>query len=380
MKLADEKRALQEISQAKRSRRAVETFQADQEAIDARRKAADEIKKQLDDPESKAVSERFNVIKAELEEIKKEGDEAYAGRAKLFEERDKLQAEINAVYSKKRESSQTYREANDRFYTKLNEDRARRAERARAQRAEEEKAKKLEIAEQLREDASVPAFQAQIEDCQTLIDFFLGKNSAPTFASTPAVKGDVAGVAKKELRTVEAASDEGLVARKKKGENQESYFVGKGKKGKKGGAKAIPTAEANGAATPSSGSQLNVPLTTLSALLSLSIPPPASSVDVPRVVEDLNTKKAWFEANQSRVTAENLAKAEAAIQRLTVGKADTLTPQPPVDENTPPNGGAERPAEPAPTPLNDVPATAVSSEEVDEKLEGVKEEDAEASS
>jgi hypothetical protein len=43
---------------------------------------------------------------------------------------------------------------------------------------------------------------------------------------------------------------------------------------------------------------------------------------VPRVVEDLKTKKAWFEANQARVTAEAIAKAEAEIQRLTKGKGD----------------------------------------------------------
>jgi len=39
-----------------------------------------------------------------------------------------------------------------------------------------------------------------------------------------------------------------------------------------------------------------------------------------RVVEDLKTKKAWFEANQACMTAEAMAKAEAEIQRLTKGK------------------------------------------------------------
>jgi len=48
---------------------------------------------------------------------------------------------------------------------------------------------------------------------------------------------------------------------------------------------------------------------------------------VPRVVEDLKTKKAWFEANQARVTAENVKKAESEIQRLTnTAKADIAIP------------------------------------------------------
>ena len=325
MKLADEKRALQEISSVRRNRRVVEGFQADQESIESDRRAVDELKKQLDDPESKAVSDRFDAIKTELDELKKEGDEAYAGRTKLFEERDSILAQLNTLFNQKRESSQQFRDLNDRYWTKVNEDRARRAERAREQRAAEEAQKKREIAERLREEAEVPAFQAQIEDCQTLIDHLCGKSSTNTAAPLAVPKPDVVGVPKLEIRKVDGAP-EGSVARKKKGEEEESYFVGgKGKgKGKRGGPKS---ADVNGAfpASPTSNSPLNVPLATLSALLTLSIPPPASAVDVPRVIEDLKTKKAWFEANQARVTAENIAKAENDILRLTSATKEART-------------------------------------------------------
>jgi hypothetical protein len=109
------------------------------------------------------------------------------------------------------------------------------------------------------------------------------------------------------------------VPRKKKGDDEEAYFVGgKGKGKSKKGPKAN---DAPTEATPSS-SNVNVPFGTLSALLSLSIPPPTSQADVPRVVEDLKTKKAWFEANQARETAEAIAKAEAEIRRLTKGRGD----------------------------------------------------------
>ena len=147
----------------------------------------------------------------------------------------------------------------------------------------------------------------------------------------------------------------------------------KKKGGKKGGNKAAT--HAADAESPSND-RLNIPMSYLSALLSFSIPPPTSQSEVPRVIEDLKTKKAWFEANQSRVTAENKAKAEREIAKLT-GKYGGSTDAPVAEgqELTPPNGGGERPAEPAPTPAVDDVAKSlpVPDEAVEEKLESVQE-------
>ncbi|KAJ7228653.1 hypothetical protein GGX14DRAFT_509302 [Mycena pura] len=350
MKLVDEKRALQEISSQKRNRRTLEAFQSDQEAIDKDRAAYEELKKQLDDPVAKAASERYDAIKAELDELKKEEDEAYAGRSVLFEERDKIQADLNVLWNEKRELSQNFRDLNDRYWAKVNEDRARRAERLRAQRAEEELQKKKERAARIREEAEMPAFQGQIEDCQTLVDYFSGKTSGTVkLNSAPLMmKADVAGVPKLDIRKVEAPP-EGVVARKKKGEQEEdAYFIGSKGKGK--GKKAPPKAADSDSTPPS---QLNVPFATLSALLALSIPPPAAHADVPRVIQDLKTKKEWFEANQTRVTAESIAKAEAQIQAL-----NTAAKESKVEET---NGGAPSPSQVADSP------------EVKEKVETVAE-------
>ncbi|KAF8076396.1 hypothetical protein FPV67DRAFT_1573622 [Lyophyllum atratum] len=372
MKLVDEKRALQEISTSKRNRRIVESFQADQESIEADRATLEELRKQIEDPEAKALSDRYDTIKAELNEIQKEGDEAYAGRSKLFAERDNIQAQLNTLFNQKRESAHQFRESNDRYWNKVNEDRARRAEKARTQRAAEEAQKKQEIAERLREEAEIPAFQAQIEDCQTLIDFLSGKNtgnvtfkSAPLFART-----EVAGVPKLEIRQVEAAP-EGSIVRQKKNVDEESYFVGgKGKgKGKRGASKAADP-NAPPASPSTANAPLNLPLPTLSALLSLSISPPASAADVPRVVEDLTTKKIWFEANQARVTAENVAKAESDIKRLTKDVQSS---------DVPPVAGGEYPKEPTPTPqVGDVPVPEPPIPAALEKVDTVLEQEAAA--
>jgi hypothetical protein len=342
LKLAEEKRALQEINQTKRMRKTVESFKADSDAIDADRAAVDELKKQLDDPEAKAISERYDAIKAQLDEIKKEEDEVYANRSQLVEERQSLQQQLDGLFAERRESTVQFRSANDQYYEKINEDRARRAERRRAQKETEEEEKRKARATQLREEASQPAFQLQIEDCQTLIDFFSGKST------TVSVSSAKAGCTEPtlEIRQVEAVPDS-FVPRKKKGEEEEAYFVGgkgkgKGKKGPKANGAAATTAAAEAS---SSSSNVNVPFATLSALFSLSIPPPSSQADVPRVVEDLKTKKAWFEANQARVTAEAIAKAEAEIQRLTKGKGDSAASN---DSGDSPDKGSVETPEPTP--------------------------------
>lgn len=74
-------------------------------------------------------------------------------------------------------------------------------------------------------------------------------------------------------------------------------------------------------------------------------------------------------ANQDRVTAENVAKAEGEVQRL-IGRSKAAEPS----AATPPNGNGENPPEPTSTPKDaPAPTTPVPSEAVDEKLESVKE-------
>jgi hypothetical protein len=339
MKIAEEKRAVAEISTLNRSRRTVETFQKDQEAIEADRAQADALRAQLDDPAAKAASERYDELKTQLDALRKDSDAVYAARNKLFDERTALQAQLDDLWTRKREGAATFRAQNDRYYAKVAEDRARRAERARAQRTEEEAEKRAALAERLREEASAPAFQSQIEDCQTLIDAFGGKTSVSSAAAALAPRAEVAGVPKLEPRQVESLG-EGMVVRKKKGEDEQSYFTGKPKKNAKGGKKATEKPAVDGEpAAPAASQALNLPFSTLSALLSMSIPPPASSADVPRVIEDLKTKKAWFEANQQRVTREAVAKAEAEIARLTGKHANGAAAAPTEENVTPANGG-----------------------------------------
>lgn len=312
LNLTAEKKALASINEAKRLRRAVEGFQTEQTAIDADKAHADELRKKLDDPESKAISDKYETIKTELDELNVLQDEVFANRNKLFDQRKELQSQLDELWTQKKESAKQYREAQDRYHKKVQEERAKRAERLAAQRAEAEAQKRREIALRLREEAEIPAFQAQVEDCQTLINFFIARirgtadvpDTSPNDASS-----EIAGVPKLETRAIDKEVGDGLIVRKKKGDNESNYFVGG--KGKKKTSKVV-----NDSSSTPSETRLQLPLSTLSALLSLSIPPPTSHSDVNRAIEDLKIKKAWFEANQARVTAENIAKADAKIKKL----------------------------------------------------------------
>ena len=94
MKLVDEKKALQEISALKRSRKTLELSGSADDAIAADRARIEGLRKQLDDPEQRKVSDRFDELKREMDGLREEGNKAYEERGKLFDERNALSAQM----------------------------------------------------------------------------------------------------------------------------------------------------------------------------------------------------------------------------------------------------------------------------------------------
>lgn len=94
MKLVDEKKALQEISNLKRSRRTLEASGSVDDAISADKARIDELKKQLDDPEAKKVSDRFDELKKEMDGLREEGNKAYEEKNKLFDQRNDINKQM----------------------------------------------------------------------------------------------------------------------------------------------------------------------------------------------------------------------------------------------------------------------------------------------
>ncbi|KAH7094199.1 hypothetical protein BKA62DRAFT_607148, partial [Auriculariales sp. MPI-PUGE-AT-0066] len=118
--IVQEKRAIADISTFKSARKALKVRLVEELAIQKERARADELRTELEDPEAKALSNSYEAIKEELEEMKKEGDEAYANRAQLFDERDALQKHISELHDRRRVGVQTYHDAIDRYRKKLN--------------------------------------------------------------------------------------------------------------------------------------------------------------------------------------------------------------------------------------------------------------------
>ncbi|WVN86951.1 uncharacterized protein L203_102126 [Cryptococcus depauperatus CBS 7841] len=335
LKLVDEKKALQEITTLRRSRKTIESLESVEVAIAADKAKIEEVKKQLDDPEAKRVAEKFDQVKKEMDELREEGNKAFEEKGKLFDERNKYSAEMDELYAKKRQSAQKWREENDKYYAKIQADRQARQERFKAEKAREESERRKEEITRLREEARTPAYASEIEDCGVLINWLKGKYGSGEIPSTHAggksnsgASAIVEGVKQLEIRKVDEDAFKGMMLKKKDDDNLNGFFGGSGKgkkKGKKGG-----NGGGSGTATPASegasGSKdaaVNLPMTLLSTLLSLGISPPSNKDDVQRTVDDLETKKAWFEANSTAKTKAEIERVERIVAKL-LRKNDTL--------------------------------------------------------
>jgi hypothetical protein len=147
------------------------------------------------------------------------------------------------------------------------------------------------VAERLRDEASAPAFEREIEDCRTLIEQFGGTSSS---RDTTTTNGHASTLPTLDIRKVDKAAPEGAIALKKKGQDEEEYFVGK--KGKKKGSDKKD--KTNGGSPAAATQALQLPMATLSALIQLGISVPLSQSDLSKTIEELKQKEVWFKENQ----------------------------------------------------------------------------------
>lgn len=298
LKIVEERKLLNEISTLKKSRKGLEQLGAQQGAIDALRAKVEGLRATLDDPESQAVSRRYDEIKAELDAINREQERLVGSRAKLQARRAALSRELDTLYGARRARHAAYQAEQDRYFARMTAERERRSAALKAEREAADAARAEEAEAQLREEAALPAFAQEIEDCDVLIRFFSGEAQAGEDA--PAARADAAADA------AQAHAPEGAVVARR---DEDDYFVGGGGSGggkKRGGGKKKNRAERDAGA-------LNVPFGMLSALLGLSIPPPANHADLPRVVDNIRLKREYYVSNQERATRENVERAEAEI-------------------------------------------------------------------
>ena len=295
MKLVDEKKALAEISSLRKQRKGFAGFDEAQKGIDDVKSQIADLRKTLDNPEAKALSQKYDEITQELASIKAEQDKAYSSLSSLRDERSKLHDDQQKKYSAMRDIKDQYHKARMAYRDHEQEQYKIRQERQKAEREAYQKEKRRKIAEKKLEEASEPAYMDEILTAEGLIRYF--DPSSPEAAKS--LRGP-SGFAAEAQRSVD---DSGIKGTKlsKKDENEDMYFMGtggkKGKKGKKNGAA--------GDSTPTEG-KFNLTMGVIEELAKVIIEPPMNQAGVPAVVEKLKEKRDQWKRDQEKKTKEVL--------------------------------------------------------------------------
>lgn len=296
MKLVDEKKALAEISSLRKQRKGFAGFEEAEKGIqDVKAQIAD-LRKTIDNPEVKALSQKYDEINQELQSIKAEQDKAYSSLSSLRDERSKLHSEQQEKYSAMRDIKDKFHKARVAYRDYDQEQYRQRQEKQKAERELYQKQKRREIASKKLEEANEPAFLDEILTAEGLIRYF----EPSTSTETKALRGP-SGLAAEAQRSVESSDFKGTKVSKKE-DRDDNYFLGgggkKGRKGKKGGAPGSPAPS-----TPTEG-RFNLSVGVIEELAKINVEPPMNQAGVPEAVETLKKKRDQWKADQDKKTKE----------------------------------------------------------------------------
>ncbi|WFD01097.1 multicopy suppressor of BFA (Brefeldin A) [Malassezia yamatoensis] len=335
MKIVEERKALNEISILKRSRKSMDSLSAQQSQIDSLRTEVEKLRGSLDDPESQAISRRYDEIKRELDSLNQEQEKTVGSRSKLLSQRNALSKQLDDLYQSRRDRLNAYHAENDKYYARMNAEREKRQEAQRKEREDAEAIRQAQEDEEIRENAALPAFAKEIEDCDVLIRYFSGNDSSSASSTSAELNGKEANGKLPSLPGVRESNSEipeGAVIAPRKGEEDNYFVAGAGKKksskGKKNKGTKLSLNDEDASSSPSTpGGSLHVPFGMLSALLALSIPPPMNQADLSRVVDNVKLKREYFLSNQARATKENMEQAEKQIAERQTKRINTASNQ-----------------------------------------------------
>ena len=297
MKLVDEKKALSEISSLRKQRKGFAGFDEAQKNIDDLKVQLKKQRDTLDDPESKALSEKYNKIQTELDAIKKEQDDAYKNISSLRDERTRLHNEQSEKYAAIKKIKDDYYQAGRDFQKYEYEARQRIRERKKAENEAYDKQKKKERAQKMLDEASDKAYLDEIRRAESLLRFL-----DPSYSSTEKAPLQAPSQFQAQAqRTVDESELKGVKVLKKE-DREEDYFKGTGgKKGKKGRKGATPAGESP-ASTPTASSKYSCPPSVMEDCAAMGIEPPMSASDIPAVREQVKAKLDHWKSDQDAQT------------------------------------------------------------------------------
>ena len=298
MKMVDERKALTEVSSLHKQKKGFTGLDSAEKEIDETKKKLATLRKELDSPESKALSEQYNKLQAELDVIKAEQDGAYKNISAL---RDEASA-ARAIQQEKYHALKKLRDdhyANKRAFSQYEyEARQKFRERKKAENEAFNKEKKRERAQELLDEASEKAYGVEIFRAETLLRFLdpsHTKENAPLKA--PSQFAIQAG------RTVDDSALKGMKVVKKDAE--EDYFKGTG--GKKGKKNRKPAAATDAASTPPpTTSKYSCPPSVIMDCAEMGIDPPVTADEIEGVREKVKAKLDFWKSDQEAQTQKVL--------------------------------------------------------------------------
>lgn len=299
LRLVDERKILSDVSNLRKQRKNFAGLEEAQKVINDLKTQIASLKKTLDNPEAKALSDKYSEIQKELDAIKAEQDSAFKNLNALRDERTKLHGEQQKKWTAIREIKDNYYKARKAYKEYEDEAWRVRREKQKAQRDAFEREKRKKIADKKLEEASRLAYTDEILTAQGLIRHF---NPSYDFVSLGLdEKKDEGSSFRADVgRTVDDSNLKGMKVLKKE-DREEDYFVGtggkKGKKGKKG---------ANGSPAPGTPTEakFNLNVGVIEDFAKVKIDPPMNQSDVPAVIEKLAAKITEWKKNQASKTEE----------------------------------------------------------------------------
>ncbi|KAG0277830.1 hypothetical protein BGZ96_002694 [Linnemannia gamsii] len=337
LKLVDEKRTLAEISTLTKSKKSYNALQVHQRAIDTDKKSIVLLKASLDaDSSNTLLSDEYNTLHAQVDEITKVKDEGWKKRNDLYDERTRLQRDLDAAFVQKRTVNDEYFAALRLHAKYIQDEQQRKREEVQQRKQAELEEKRLGSAREERELAEIPAFQAEITICDSvykyLLQFSNDQNRVAAANAAAAAANNTTNGANANIRQVDTTANvpTGSMLAKKADKREEVFFVGGGCKSKKT-TKApkekkstdnnLPTSHITTTPTTTTVT-LKFHLAIMEQLFELKVTVPRSPADLEKTLDALLEKSTILKANQASATAENKRKAEERIAKLTLADLD----------------------------------------------------------
>ena len=287
MKIVEEKRAINDtIPSLRRDRKALE---AAEENISQKEAKITELKAQVVDTPEQGLNDRYNEINTEIKQL-----------SALWNDHTTLRRLENEKINAMRKLERDFHAGKAAYRAYQNAAYQARREKFRAEREAKDREYRLQAAAKKLEEASQTAFQSEINTCEGLIAHFDPASPEAQAAKTKASLHKDAGLKALATRVVETEPKGKKLVRE-----EEDYFIGKPKKGKRGPSKAVtPTVSASAEEKSVERGKFQLNHGILVDLGKVDVRAPSCWDDIPACMEKLRERLIWYKENSERVTKE----------------------------------------------------------------------------